>query len=342
MRTRRLKAHPDASSGFYHCMSRVVDRQLVFGDVEKEHFASLMRQYARFCGIQILTFCLMGNHFHLLIEVPKRPDSPPNDAELLQRIGAIYSTVHVEKIRRQLADASLLSIQKDALRQHFWKRMGDLSQYLKELKQRFSQWHNLRQGRRGTLWEERFKSVLIGADGSALSTIAAYIDLNPVRAGLVADPARYRWSGYGQAMASRPEALSGYQALVAICDNLSLQPAQALKHYRAGLFDYAERRGVFSSAHARNNTTAKSSASARGPQNSHKDPGLVDQLLHRISYFTNGAVIGSRSFIESIALHHQNWLQRKRQPNPHPVPDLEKFMIFSLRPLRGMSGTARG
>jgi hypothetical protein len=133
-------------------------------------------------------------------------------------------------------------------------------------------------------------------------------------------------------MASRPEALSGYQALVAICDNLSLQPAQALKHYRAGLFDYAERRGVFSSAHARNNTTAKPSASARGPQKPHKDPGLVDQLLHRISYFTNGAVI------ESIALHHQNWLQRKRQPNPHPVPDLEKFMIFSLRPLRGMSG----
>jgi hypothetical protein len=62
----------------------------------------------------------MGNHFHLLIEVPKRPDSPPNDAELIQRIGAIYSPVHVEKIRKQLTDASLLSIQKDALRQHFW------------------------------------------------------------------------------------------------------------------------------------------------------------------------------------------------------------------------------
>ena len=45
MRTRRLKAHPDASSGFYHCMSRVVDRQFIFGDIEKEHFARLMRQY---------------------------------------------------------------------------------------------------------------------------------------------------------------------------------------------------------------------------------------------------------------------------------------------------------
>ena len=339
MRTRRLKAHPDASSGFYHCMSRVVDRQFVFGEIEKEHFAHLMRQYARFCGIQILTFCLMGNHFHLLIEVPKRPESPPNDAELLQRISAIYLPAHVEQLRRQLADPSLLSIQKDALRQRFWQRMGDLSQYLKELKQRFSQWHNLRQGRRGTLWEERFKSILIGPEGLALSTIATYIDLNPVRAGLVADPAQYRWSGYGQAMAGRPEALSGYQALVAVRDGLSLNPAQALKRYRAGLFDYAERRGLFSSTHSRNttNTTAKPSTSARRPQKPHRDPGLIGQLLHRIAYFTNGAVIGTRSFVESIALHHQHWLQRKRQVSPHPVFNLENPILFSLRPSRGLA-----
>jgi len=340
MRTRRLKAHPDASSGFYHCMSRVVDRQFVFGEIEKEHFARLMRQYARFCGIQILTFCLMGNHFHLLIEVPKRPESPPNDAELLQRISAIYPPALVEQLRRQLTDTSLLSTQKDALRQRFWQRMGDLSQYLKELKQRFSQWHNLRQGRRGTLWEERFKSVLIGADGSALSTIAAYIDLNPVRAGLVADPARYRWSGYGQAMAGRPEALRGYQALAAVRDSLSLNPAQALKHYRAGLFDYAERRGVFSSTPPCNNTSSKPEASARRPQKPLRNPGLVSQLLHRISYFTEGAVIGSRSFVESIALHHQHWLQRKRQASPHPVSNLEASSLFSLRPARVLA--ARG
>ena len=341
MRTRRLKAHPDASSGFYHCMSRVVDRQFIFGEIEKEHFARLMRQYAHFCGIQILTFCLMGNHFHLLIEVSKRPESPPNDAELLQRISAIYPPAHVEQIRRQLADTSLLSIQKDALRQRFWQRMGDISQYLKELKQRFSQWHNLRHGRRGTLWEERFKSVLIGAEGSALSTIAAYIDLNPVRAGLVADPARYRWSGYGQAMAGRPEALRGYQALVAVRDSLSLNPAQALKHYRAGLFDYAERKGVFSSNHSRKNTdnTAMPSASARRPHKLFRDPGLVGQLLHQISYFTNGAVIGTRSFVESMALHHQHWLQRKRQPSPHPVSNLESHSLFSLRPSRILAGS---
>jgi hypothetical protein len=135
-------------------------------------------------------------------------------------------------------------------------------------------------------------------------------------------------------MAGRQEALIGYQALVAVRDGLSLNPAQALKQYRAGLFDYAERRGVFSSTPPCNNTASKPEVSARHPQKPLRNPGLVSQLLHRISYFTDGAVIGSRSFVESIALHHQHWLQRKRQASPHLVSNLETPSLFSLRPAR--------
>ena len=342
MRTRRLKAPDDADSGFYHCMSRVVDRQLIFGDLEKEHFALLMRQYARFCGIRILTFCLMGNHFHLLIEVPRRPDSPPTDEELLHRIAAIHSPAKVGNLRRLLSDPSIHPSQKDLLRQRFWRRMGDLSRYLKELKQRFSQWHNLRQGRRGTLWEERFKSILIGADGSTLSTIAAYIDLNPVRAGLTSNPASYRWSGYGQAMAGRPEALAGYQSLMAIQDGLGLEASLALKRYRAGLFDYAERRGLFTAQSLPRTKShpapATTSASARKSTRPTRDPGLISQLLHRIGYFTHGSVIGTKNFVESISLHHRAWLQRKHPPTAHPLPPLGSLSLFSLHRLRASLG----
>jgi hypothetical protein len=56
--------------------------------------------------------------------------------------------------------------------------------------------------------------------------------------------------------------------------------------------------------------------------------------LHRIRYFSDGAVIGSRSFVESIALYHQNWLQRKRQPSAHPLSQFKNSTLFSLRPLR--------
>jgi len=70
---------------------------------------------------------------------------------------------------------------------------------MKEPKERFSRWFNKRHGRRGTLWQERYRSVLV-EDGEALRTMAAYIDLNPVRAGLAEDPKDYRWSGYAEAM----------------------------------------------------------------------------------------------------------------------------------------------
>jgi hypothetical protein len=91
--------------------------------------------------------------------------------------------------------------------------MGDVSHYMKSLKQRFTQWFNrTRQSRRkGTLWEERFKSVLVEGTVEALSTVAAYIDLNPVRAAIVSDPKDYRWSGYGAAVGGSQRACEGLQ-----------------------------------------------------------------------------------------------------------------------------------
>jgi hypothetical protein len=78
---------------------------------------------------------------------------------------------------------------------------------MKTFKQRATQSYNTRHGRKGTLWEERFKSILIqGHSGNALATVAAYIDLNPVRARIVSDPKDYRFSGYGEAMAGSKKA----------------------------------------------------------------------------------------------------------------------------------------
>jgi hypothetical protein len=67
-----------------------------------------------------------------------------------------------------------------------------LSDYVKEIKQRFSHWYNKRHGRKGFFWGKRFKSVLV-ENGDTLINCLAYIDLNPVRAGLVERPEDYRW-----------------------------------------------------------------------------------------------------------------------------------------------------
>jgi len=73
MRTVRFKADKDQDQAYYHCVSRVVDRRFVLGEVEKERFVKIMRNYEDFCGVRILTFCVLSNHFHVLLEVPKRP-----------------------------------------------------------------------------------------------------------------------------------------------------------------------------------------------------------------------------------------------------------------------------
>ena len=94
------------------------------------------------------------------------------------------------------------------MREQFTDRMWDLGKFMKTLKQRFTTWYNKCNGRKGTLWEDRFKSVLV-EDGDALRTMSSYIDLNPVRAGIVDDPKEYRWCGYARRLLDQVELEGG-------------------------------------------------------------------------------------------------------------------------------------
>jgi putative transposase len=190
----------------YHCISRVVDRRYAFGMEEKERFRSFMRMYEKFTGCRVLAYCLMDNHIHLLLEVTPRPAAGLTDDELIARVGAISDKVTVALLRKELAEARAL-LETGCVKDHhveeiharYTYRMHDLSEFMKALMQRFTQWFNGRHKRSGTLWERAFASVVV-EDGGAARAMAAYIDLNPVRAGMVSDPADYRWSSYGEAV----------------------------------------------------------------------------------------------------------------------------------------------
>jgi len=58
----------------YHTISRVVDRRFVFGDAEREHFRMCMWMQENFSGCRVLSYCVMSNHFHILLEVPPMPE----------------------------------------------------------------------------------------------------------------------------------------------------------------------------------------------------------------------------------------------------------------------------
>ena len=73
---------------------------------------------------------------------------------------------------------------------------GHLAQLMKRVSGRQTRYVNKMEGRTGCLWEGRYKSSPISTDEYLLAC-CRYVELNPVRAGIVVDPAEYRWSSYG-------------------------------------------------------------------------------------------------------------------------------------------------
>ena len=68
---RHLLSPVPGGVGFYHCLSRVVDRRFVFETHEREVFRKIMRQVEAFSGVRVVTWTILSNHFHLLLEVPR-------------------------------------------------------------------------------------------------------------------------------------------------------------------------------------------------------------------------------------------------------------------------------
>ena len=74
----------------YHCISRVVDRNFVFGTHERDVFRKILRQVEGFCGVRVLTWTILSNHFHVLVEVPPKPAAALSDDEILDRCRSLY------------------------------------------------------------------------------------------------------------------------------------------------------------------------------------------------------------------------------------------------------------
>ncbi|MFU8849368.1 MAG: transposase, partial [Opitutales bacterium] len=121
---------------------------------------------------------------------------------------AFVATVRQELERARAEENEAWAAQ---IHERFTYRMHSLSEFMKTLLQRFTRWFNRQKKRSGTLWEERFKSVIVES-GIPARTVAAYIDLNPVRAGMAADPADYRWSSYGEAVGAGGRTVAGKAA----------------------------------------------------------------------------------------------------------------------------------
>ena len=211
MRRPRVKVEGE---GFYHVVSRIGGKRFLIDEKEKAILLGMIRAAAAFSGVELYTFAIMSNHFHLLVRVPRR--KTVSDTELLRRMEALYGTPRYRKV--------LEKWEKWTQKKQEWRvldekarmraRMYDLSQFCKTFKETYTQDFNKRHENTGTIWEGRFKSILLEGSYRAMMTVAGYIHLNPVRAAMADAPEDARNAGYGAACHGDFAAQDGLRALV--------------------------------------------------------------------------------------------------------------------------------
>jgi REP element-mobilizing transposase RayT len=338
-----------AKPAIYHCISRVVDRRFVFEQAERERFRAFMRMQENFSGCRILSYCLMSNHIHILLEVPPMPAGGISDAELLKRLSAIQTEAFVATVAKELSDARKAGNATLVAEIHarFTYRMHDLSEFMKTVLQRFTRWFNRTHNRTGTLWEERYKSVIVES-GIAARTMAAYIDLNPVRAGMVSDPAEYRWSSYGEAVGGGPKGngKKAREGLVRACMSHQGAGFEADRWKEISRI-YRRAMGLALGRKSGNATVEKgvvrpqmnTAEALEAKENGTvlPDLGMAVMLRCRVRYFTDGAVIGSKAFVnEAFANARERFSPRRKEGarklrgSARPAADL----LWSARDLR--------
>jgi REP element-mobilizing transposase RayT len=363
MRRRRLKAPASHPVAYYHCVSRVVNRDFVLGGAEKDKLVEYMRTYERLYGLRVLAYCMMSNHFHILVEVPQRPPAAdlPDDVALVAKVRSCLGDKVAGELEWELRHLRGIGAADgaEALRERWFARMWDISSFMKVLKQRFSQWFNGRHARRGTLWEDRYRSVLVEGAGHALRAMAAYIDLNPVRAQLCDDPKDYRWCGYAEAVAGGALARAAVNWLVAVDPSgglrpdaaqlLSTSPAQAkeaLRRWRCHLYGLPENEALLAEHAAMGDKAAVSRQ--RIPREKALEVlatggklSQADYLRCKVRYFSDGVVLGGRAFVEDIFLSCRERFGPKRRTGARPLrglagdpSDPSGARLYNLRQLR--------
>jgi len=319
MRQLRIKVPSETGAAVYHCISKTAGGLRLFDAPAKEVFRRQMWETADFCGVDVLTYDLLSNHFHILALVPRKTEI--SDTELLRRFEVRHPPSDRAKpscLRSVQAMLALNGPEAQAWRKQQLAMMGDISQYMKLLKQGFSIWYNRSHCRLGTLWAERFKSEIVEVSLRSLATVAAYIDLNCVRAGLHSDPKDYRFCGYAEAVAGSRTAQRGLSTVLGIADWAAAQAT-----YRQLLFGTA--------AAPRENAQSITAQQLEQVVVAGGELPLATVLRCRIRYLSDGMVLGSQIFVEQQMAAHRVRMKQQGPPRPWLLPAITDWGELAIR-----------
>ncbi len=288
---RKSRMIVDGEPAVYHVMSRTALDGFVLGDHEKNYFLRHIKHLSSVYFAEILGLYIMGNHFHIVVRIHVGEDY--SDEEISERYGIYYQNDKIKRIP--------MPDQIPILREKWQK----LSEFVKDIKQGFARYYNRTHKRRGFFWSERYKSVLV-EDGETLINCLAYVDLNPLRAGLVTRPDDYRWGslGYHHQTGNKDEFLS-LDFGIGGCENMKYR--DRLAKYRQFVYEVGSletNKGKNIDTQIVNDEKAKDYV-----------VGPTERFLARTRYFTDSGIIGSKQFVRDL------WqLFKSPDDNPAKIP----------------------
>jgi putative transposase len=203
-------------------------------------------------------------------------------------------------------------------------KLSSLSEFVREIKVGFARYYNKRHNRRGYFWGDRFKSVIVDK-GETLINCLAYIDLNPLRAGIVRRPENYRWNslGYHVQTNNRDNFLSTDFGLKEF--NVKSEK-ERIRRYRR----YVYEAGAV-------NRPEKGKTKVIGDRILEKERDRAfelsrnDRFRYRTRYFTDSGVIGSKEFVAKTYIRFKHHFNSKNEKKPKLVKGLSG--VYSLKRL---------
>ncbi len=304
-RTQRLIINDEST--VYHVMSRTALDGFPLGDIEKDFMLDLIRRYAALYLVEILGFCLMGNHFHILVRM--FPEYKFTDEDIQKRYVDFYGD------ERIFSEGLVPSLRE---------KLSSLSEFMREIKVGFARFYNRRHNRRGYFWGDRFKSVIV-ENGETLINCLAYIDLNPLRAGLVERPEQYRWNslGYHVQTNNRDNFLSTDFGLKEF--NVKSKKERIKRYrryvYEAGSLNRPEKGKI----------KVIEDKILEKERNKDFEFSRSDRFRYRTRYFTDSGIIGSKEFVSGHYRRFKDLFMSKNEKIPRPVAGLDG--IYSLKRL---------
>jgi hypothetical protein len=206
----------------------------------------------------------------------------------------------------------------------FRNKLSSLSEFMREIKVGFARFYNRRNNRRGYFWGDRFKSVIV-EKGETLINCLAYIDLNPLRAGIVDRPEDYRWNslGYHVQTNNRGNFLSTDFGLKEF--NVKSKK-ERIRRYRRYVYEAGSL-----------NRPEKSSAKVikdrvlEKERNREFELSRSDRFRYRTRYFTDSGIIGSKEFVAENYQRFKHLFYSKHEKKPKPIKGLQG--MYSLKRL---------